>query len=181
MFDHFFENSETRRIFIYLGAAGAVALVGGGVYAAAISAVTPTRTPTQAIERTSALPTAASVPIEQGPSVVLKGQTIRVSVADTPATRERGLSGRTALAKNEGMLFVFETEGQYGIWMKDMRFAIDILWIAADGTVVYLVESATPESYPEAFVSPVPARYVLELPADWVRSHRVSIGDKVEM
>ncbi len=185
MLDDFFGQSEMRRIFIYLGAAGIVALAGGGIYAAAISAVTPTHAPVSPISRPIVVAPPAATSAEQqapaGHTVLIKGERIRVDIVDTPAEREQGLSGRTGLGKNEGMLFVFDEEGQYGFWMKDMLFPIDIVWIASDGTVVYVVESATPESYPLAYVPPRAARYVLELPADWVRAHALSTGEKVSL
>lgn len=183
MIEDFFGQSEMRRIFIYLGAAGIVALAGGGIYAAAISAVTPTHAPVSPIARPTIVTAPAATSAEQeapaSHTLTLKGETIRVEVADTPAEREKGLSGRQGLGKNEGLLFVFEEEGYYGFWMKDMLFPIDILWIGSDGSIVYIVESATPESYPLAYVPPRASRYVLELPADWVRTHSLSTGERV--
>jgi len=119
--------------------------------------------------------------IEELETVELKGQTIRVSVADTPAALERGLSGRSGLAPDEGMLFVFTSDGKYSFWMKDMSFPIDILWLSAGGTVIYMVQNVSPASYPGSFAPDVPVRYVLELPAGWVRAHNVEIDDKVEL
>jgi uncharacterized membrane protein (UPF0127 family) len=66
---------------------------------------------------------------------MLGTHTLTVEVADTALTRMRGLSGRTGLAPDHGMLFVFPTAGSYGFWMKDMQFPLDFVWIA-DGTVV---------------------------------------------
>lgn len=181
MIFHLFENTETRRILIYLGAAGTLAIVGGGIYAASISAVTPTN---QRVAQEVVVPTSTAVvtqPIAPTPRVHLKGESIRVTIADTIETRAKGLSGRTSLARDEGMLFVFDTDGQYGFWMKDMLMAIDILWLDQSGKIIYIVQSAMPESYPEAYVPRSPARYVLELQADWVRTHGVSLGDRVEL
>ena len=45
----------------------------------------------------------------------------------------KGLSGRDNLADDEGMFFVFEKSDIYPFWMKDMKFAIDIIWIMEDG------------------------------------------------
>ncbi len=112
-------------------------------------------------------------------TIQLKGETIHVSVADTMSTREKGLSGRPGLADDEGMLFVFPEDGNYAIWMKDMRFSIDIVWISAEGTVVYMAQNVSPDTYPKNFVSETPARYVLELPAGYAQVHDLSIGDIV--
>jgi uncharacterized membrane protein (UPF0127 family) len=79
------------------------------------------------------------------------------------------------------MLFVFPEDGLYSFWMKDMLISIDILWISADGEIVHIVERVSPESYPEHFVSESPARYVLELPAGYVGSRGISVGDIVRL
>lgn len=121
-------------------------------------------------------------------TIELKEQTIRVSVADTESTRGQGLSGRPGLAADEGMLFIFPQDGEYAFWMKDMRFAIDILWLSADpsnpsgqAVVVYMAQNVSPDTYPQSFRSDVPARYVLELPAGYAKAHMVSIGDIVRL
>jgi uncharacterized protein len=112
-------------------------------------------------------------------TIQLAGEKIQVSVANTPETREKGLSGWTDLGRDEGMLFVFDAEGKHGLWMKDMLFPIDILWISTAGTVVDILEKVSPSTYPEIFTPSSPARYVLELPAGFVRDHNLSIGDIV--
>lgn len=104
---------------------------------------------------------------------------IRAEVANTQALQTRGLSGRSGLGPREGMLFIFEEEGEHSIWMKDMHFAIDIIWAKEDGTIVTIKEEATPESYPEAFYALEPAFYVLEVPAGFVEAVGVAVGDKI--
>jgi len=122
---------------------------------------------------------ASSEPQQTTPRVVTVGDaTIYVETASTKASRERGLSGRDSLAPNTGMLFVFDTDGVWGIWMKDMKFSIDILWLAEDGTVLTIVPNASPDSYPTSFRPTSPARFVLELPAGFASSHDVDIGSK---
>lgn len=115
------------------------------------------------------------------PSVQLKGETIRVTVADTEQSRERGLGGRESLSPDEGMLFIFPEDGIYPFWMKDMRFPIDILWLSDTGAVVYMAEGVSPNTYPKDFVPEKPSRYVFELPAGWVREHNVQLGDIVRL
>lgn len=104
---------------------------------------------------------------------------VEAHVADTPALRTKGLSGVSQLKLNEGVLFVFPEDGYYSFWMKDMNFAIDILWISQDRKIVYALQSITPETYPHSFTSPVQARYVLEVPAGFVERHNILVGDAV--
>ena len=75
---------------------------------------------------TTAVPTQ---PIQVGDTKLV------VEVADTEALRERGLSGRSSLHEGSGMLFVFEEEGAWGIWMKGMQFPIDIIFADSAGVI----------------------------------------------
>lgn len=109
--------------------------------------------------------------------IVLAGQALHVDVAATDAARAKGLGGRTSLGEGEGMLFVFPVDGDWGFWMKDMRFPIDILWLSSQKEVVYIAPSVSPETYPSVFHADKPARYVLEVPAGWTEAHKVGVGD----
>ncbi len=102
-------------------------------------------------------------------------------IADTPALREKGLSGRAGLAPDEGILFVFPADGQYGFWMKDMRFPIDILWLSGRGEILDMRKSVSPSTYPAVFTPAASARYVLELPAGFSEAYTVKIGDEVKL
>ncbi len=109
----------------------------------------------------------------------LAGKKIKVDLAQSKAEQELGLSGRSSLAPDEGLLFVFENSAQHLFWMKDMKFAIDIIWIDADGKVVYIKKSATPDSYPEVFKPTLNAKYVLEVLAGFSDSNNLKEGDSV--
>lgn len=112
--------------------------------------------------------------------VTVGGTPFKVDVADTPAERERGLGG-TAPRPPRSMLFMFDTDEQWGIWMKDMNYPIDVLWITADGTLVHAVANMHPSSYPRIYRSAVPVRYVLELPAGSIEAFNLMVGDTVEL
>ena len=51
---------------------------------------------------------------------------------------------RETLPENQGMLFVFESEGKYGFWMRNMNFPIDIIWIDKNNKVVDIAKNAEP-------------------------------------
>jgi uncharacterized membrane protein (UPF0127 family) len=113
-------------------------------------------------------------------AIVVGATVIKVDLADTYEKRIQGLSGKEELTKNNGMLFVFDKPGLYGIWMKDMNFAIDIIWFNEFKEVIHLVENATPESYPETFTPPSTSVYILEVPAGFVDGNHIKIGDSIE-
>lgn len=114
------------------------------------------------------------------PELVFGDTRILVSVAQTPAEREKGLSGHAPLAPNEGMLFVYPVSGPANFWMKDMNFPIDIVWIDSDWRVLDVVANATVESYytkpPTEFPSPPTMRYVLEIPSGAAEKRNISSG-----
>ena len=111
----------------------------------------------------------------------IAGQTVYVSIADTEELRAKGLGGRSGLASDEGMLFIFPDEGKYPFWMKDMKFAIDILWLSNTGTVLYVQPDISPDTYPQSFAPDKPARYVLEVPAGYTTEHHITVGDRANI
>jgi len=106
---------------------------------------------------------------------------IKVEIAGTSAERVRGLSGRRDLAPGSGLLFVFPASATYGFWMKEMRFPIDIVWIGEDLRIVHIAPDVAPETYPKVFTPPLPARYVLEMPATSMRKMGVKLGTAVTL
>jgi uncharacterized membrane protein (UPF0127 family) len=118
----------------------------------------------------------------KGPYVIIAGVRLSVEVADTPAERGRGLSGREMLPENSGMLFVFDTPGRYGFWMYGMKFPLDIIWIDERLRVVYFVENAQPcVNICETYEPPADALYVLEVNAGFVKKYGLKVGDVVEL
>jgi len=107
--------------------------------------------------------------------------TVTAELATTEAEREQGLGGRASLAEGSGMLFVFAEDGDWGIWMKDMQFPIDILFISENGSVVSVDANVSPDTYPEAFYPPLAVRYVLELPAGFAAAHGIVPDSKFNL
>lgn len=113
-------------------------------------------------------------------TVSIDNHIISVNVANTQSQREQGLSGRQALGADSGMLFVFDTPGIYGFWMKDMNFPIDILWLDQDYKIVYIEKSVSPSTYPKVFYPDSLSRYVLEIPSGQSKLLNIKIGDIVK-
>ncbi len=123
---------------------------------------------------------------EGGLQVVLPdGKVLDVVVADNEQEQVQGLSGKENLPADEGMLFVFPYAGQHGIWMKDMKFPIDILWLNEDGLVVNIVQNApVPEEGKEengllVYNNVEPAKYVLEVAAGTAETSGIKMGKKI--
>lgn len=120
-------------------------------------------------------PTVAVVGEEQAYSLAT------IEVVRTPAERQQGLSNRADIPEDYGMLFVFEEEGDYGFWMKDMLVSIDMLWLADDGAIIGITADVSPDTYPQTFHPPSPVRYVLETRAGEAQRKGWSIGTKLSL
>jgi uncharacterized membrane protein (UPF0127 family) len=132
-----------------------------------------------ACERTDA-PAATSADAMPRTRVTIGVHVIEADVADTPARKQRGLSGRTALGSTEGMLFPYAEPGVHGFWMPDMRFDIDIVWIRA-GRIVGVTANASKDRPREVHRPPEPVDLVLELPAGTAARRGFAAGDAVHV
>ncbi len=113
-------------------------------------------------------------------SITVGSTTILAELATTQAQREQGLSGRVSLNPGQGMLFVFATPGKWGIWMKDMRFSIDIIWADKNGKIVTIEPDVSPDTYPShSFYPTQAATYVLEVPAGYTKAKGIAVGTKI--
>lgn len=102
-----------------------------------------------------------------GRTAVADLTSLRLEVADSDPARIRGLSGRNSMDQDAGMLFVFDVPGIYPFWMKDMKFPLDMVWIA-DGRVVDVATLRPPvptELVPPSHIPLAKANLVLELNA----------------
>lgn len=116
---------------------------------------------------------------EQSIGIFIRDIPLTVSVAESKEAQTKGLGGVTSLGTQEGKLFIFNQEGRYGIWMKDMLIPIDIIWIDNSSNIVHIEEDVLPGSYPTIYSSPSPARFVLEVNAFFVATFNVKVGDHV--
>ena len=160
---------------------------------------TPTNTPIPPSPTRTPPPTPAPAPSatkESGSLIVLDGGGARpavsvggaafdVEIAFTPDDRMCGLSGRDGLAAGAGMLFVFENGRASSFWMRDMRFALDFVWIG-DGCEVIEIHADVPAPPAGTDVGLLPtyssaaARYNLEINAGEAAKRGVEVGDAVK-
>lgn len=97
--------------------------------------------------------------------------------------KQQGLSFREAILDSSGMLFVYEKPEIVSLWMKDMLFAIDMVWIV-NNKIVHIVEHAQPETDKKnlplySFNDPID--FVLEVNAGFVQKYGIQEGDRVNI
>ena len=106
---------------------------------------------------------------------------VSATVADTLPAQQQGLSGVTSLPPLAGKLFIFNQAGPQGMWMKDMQFPLDILWFDNQLKLVHIEQNVDPSSYPTIYSSDVPARFVLEVNAGFVKAYNINLGQSLTL
>lgn len=104
---------------------------------------------------------------------------LTVEIADTNAKRERGLMYRTRVGDGEGMLFLFPKARVMTMWMANTSVSLDMLFIAKNGKIDEIFESAVPFSR-DVIYSSRKVSGVLELKAGAAARLGIKVGDTVE-
>ena len=107
---------------------------------------------------------------------------VTVEIADSTDERRRGLSGRSTLAPDQGMLFVNEQDVTVGYHMKDTLIPLSLAFIAADGSVVGLVDMEPCEADPCPVYEPPDAyRFGLEVNQGAFERWGIEPGDRLDL
>jgi uncharacterized protein len=101
-----------------------------------------------------------------------------IEIADTEAAREKGLMFRSSLAPDAGMLFDYFHEQLATFWMQNTLIPLDMVFIAADGTVKTIHPNARPMDT-TTIPSEVPVRFVLEIAGGRAAEIGLAVGDKM--
>ena len=110
--------------------------------------------------------------------------TVEVRIADTFQQRYVGLSETESMGPDEGMLFVHDDEGRHAYVMRNMSFELDIVFIAANGTITTIHHAPLPPAgTSNADLERYEGRglYVLEVNRGWANRTGVTVGDRVEL
>ncbi|MGA9944008.1 MAG: DUF192 domain-containing protein [Candidatus Cybelea sp.] len=110
---------------------------------------------------------------------------LTLEVARTEPQREHGLMDRTTIAPHTGMIFVFTDDQVVDFWMKDTLVPLDMIFVAADGTVrrVFANVPVAPKTVSDAEIPRVGARakYVIELKAGEAAPDGIAQGVKLDL
>jgi uncharacterized protein len=118
-------------------------------------------------------------------TVILHGDrivTLAVEVADSPAERERGLMGRTSLAPDTGMVFLFDRPTTTAFVMRNTRISLSIAFYDQRGRISQILDMEPCRAEPCRLYLPRTA-YVgaLEVPQGAFRQFGVREGDRIEL
>ncbi|WP_162224506.1 DUF192 domain-containing protein [Halorussus amylolyticus] len=108
---------------------------------------------------------------------------LEVGVAETFTERYVGLSRTGSLAPDEGLVLAYDEAGSKGIAMRNMNFALDVVFVSSDGEITKIETLDAPESAISYYLTydstSGPGRFVVETNAGWAEANGVSPGDCV--
>lgn len=100
----------------------------------------------------------------------------KASLAVNELQRADGLSKVKDMASDEALIMAYPYEYRWKIWMKDMNFPIDIIWLDSNKKVICIVKNADPaDSTNKTFEPKDVAKYVIEVPAGTVKDEFINI------
>lgn len=102
---------------------------------------------------------------------------LNVEVARTADQHTVGLMFRTAMATNDGMLFVFDEPAPQCFWMRNTLLPLSVAFVADDGSIVNL-DDMVPKTL-DSHCSTKPVRYVLEMNQGWFAKRGLKAGMKL--
>ena len=101
----------------------------------------------------------------------------RIKYCESFLCRLRGLTFRTPITRDEGLLLVFGRDSRVdsSIHMLGVSFDLAVFWI---NTAMKVVDKVVAGGWKPAYISKAPARFVLEVHAS--RIDDFAVGDTVE-
>ncbi len=129
------------------------------------------------VERCDNIEASQTVAIDTGDADVR----VQVEVADDMDEMQKGLMGRTTLAEDAGMLFVYPEERELSFWMKDTLIPLSIAFMDAEGRIVDIRDMKALDDKPPHYTSAEPARYALEVNEGFFDERGVEVGDRARL
>lgn len=120
--------------------------------------------------------------------IKIDGVVLEVQIADTDPRRARGLMFQEQLPFDEGMLLVFDDANKRSIWMLNMQFPLDVIWIDDNSKVVFIEKNVPPcKTALETVTCPSykggskDTKYVLEVTAGFVEEFKITTESTLEI
>lgn len=112
-------------------------------------------------------------------------QVIRAEIADTDASRARGLMMREQLGQHDGMWFRYSSErsGDSGFWMYNTWIPLDIAYLDSQQRIVKIIQMQPCESIDPSrcavYRPNVPYYGALEMNLGYFADHQITVGATV--
>jgi uncharacterized membrane protein (UPF0127 family) len=105
---------------------------------------------------------------------------IKVEVAESRADKQRWLMFREErLPLNSAMILVYEKSDLYSMWLLNIEYNLDLIWINENGNIVYMVKDAEPcknalDAASCTYKNTKAAKYIIAAASGFIDEHDIT-------
>jgi uncharacterized protein len=113
-------------------------------------------------------------------TIKIDNNTIRVEVAKSNVEKQRWLTFREdPIPLDSAMLLVYEKSDLYALWLINIQYNLDLVWLDDEGRIVYAKENAQFCEKPFdasqcTYKNTSPAKYILASSTGFIDNHNIS-------
>lgn len=120
-------------------------------------------------------------------TIKINDKLLTVEVADTDYDRQRWLMFRNEkLELDSGLLLIYDNPDLYSIWLLNIQYPLDLLWLDKNGNIVYMKSNAQPcdnilDSSKCTFKNTKPAKFILASSSGFIQHNNITESTKLEI
>jgi uncharacterized membrane protein (UPF0127 family) len=102
----------------------------------------------------------------------------------SPEAVKKGLSGRKKLQEGTGMLFIFPELKEHSMWMPNMKFPLDVIWLDEQFSIVHIsygLRPCEPDQTCPSISSIYSTLYAIEVNAGQAAEYGFRLGQDVKV
>lgn len=110
---------------------------------------------------------------------------VSAEISSTYEERRTGLSNRESLSDGEGMLFVYQNQGNRTFTMRNMSFGLDIVFVGSDCRITGIKSAEKPQTgkleNEDDYLYTGVGKYVVEVPYNYTKRAGIEESDRVRI
>ncbi|HZB15771.1 MAG TPA: DUF192 domain-containing protein [Nitrososphaeraceae archaeon] len=113
-------------------------------------------------------------------TIIIDDDVIKVEIAESRADKQRWLMFREErLPLNSAMILVYEKSDLYSIWLLNIEYNLDLIWINENGNIVYMVKDAEPckntfDAASCTYKNTKAAKYIIAAASGFIEEHDIT-------
>lgn len=113
-------------------------------------------------------------------TVRIDDDVIKVEIAESRADKQRWLMFREErLPLNSAMILVYEKSDLYSMWLLNIEYNLDLIWINENGNIVYMVKDAEPckntfDAASCTYKNTKAAKYIIAATSGFIEEHDIT-------
>ncbi|MDP9289513.1 MAG: DUF192 domain-containing protein [Thermoproteota archaeon] len=117
----------------------------------------------------------------------IDNKTIKIEVADSPVARQRWLTFREdRLPLDSAMMLVYNKSDLYSLWLLNIEFNVDLVWLDEQANIVYIVKNAAPcktalDVAECTYKSTKPAKYILAATTGFIEFYNITNNSRIKI